>query len=192
MNNGLHEIVAVIDGSASVSANKEEILKALKHFVKEQKKCGIDTKLTLASYGKTYNVMYENQPLSKVTFKNDPLSTGGVCPVVDCIVKTIDDVGIRLSNTPEDERPCKVIVIMIITGRDNASKKFTYEQLKERIEHQSKYYKWKFFLMTDFSINMEKLGIPDDDTYIIKRSEPTPFITAQEALCEAVTEYRKS
>lgn len=192
MNNELHEIVAVLDDSASVSANKEEILKSLSHFVKEQKKCSIVSNLTLATYGKKYNVVYENKPLSKVSFKNIPMAVEGVCPAIDCISKTIDDVGVRLSNTPEEERPCKIIVIMIMTGRDNASKKVTYEQLKDKIEHQSKYYKWKFYLMTDFSINMEKLGIPEEDTYIIKRSEKTPFITAEEELCEAVTKYRNS
>lgn len=192
MNNALHEIVAVLDSSASVSEHKEEIIKTLRHFVKEQKKTKIGANLTLASYGKSYNILFENVSFDKVKFHKDPIMTGGVCPAVDCIAQTILDVGKRLSDTPEEERPCKVIVIMIITGRDNASKKYTYEQLREMISHQSIYYKWKFYLMTDFTINMEKLGIPEEDTYIIRRSEKTPFVSAETALCDAVSEYRNS
>ena len=80
----------------------------------------------------------------------------------------MDDIGVRLTNTPEEERPSKIIVTIVVFGRDNASKSCTYEKLREMIALQRDVYKWQFYLLTDFSINMEKLGIAEDDTIIIK------------------------
>lgn len=191
MNNNLHEIILVVDDSASISENKDEIFKNIKTFIKEQKKIETKANITLVTYGKETKVILDNKPIAKASLASDTLASGGVCPAVDCIAQTIDNVGVRLADTPEDERPCKVIVVMMITGRDNASKKFTYEQLKEKISHQSKYYKWKFYLVTDFTINMEKLGIPEEDTFIIKHSEKNPYADANKGIIEAVSEHRK-
>ena len=61
--------------------------------------------------------------------------------------------------------------LVAVFGRDNASKNCTYERLRDMIAHQRDVYKWKFFLITDFSINMEKLGIAEEDTIMIKHTQ---------------------
>ena len=51
-------------------------------------------------------------------------------------------------------------------------------------------YKWKFYLITDFSINMEKLGIGEDDTIILKKDNPDAFKNAYDELNEKITALR--
>lgn len=52
-------------------------------------------------------------------------------------------------------------------------------------------YKWQFYLITDFSINMEKLGISPDDTFILRRDEKDATLAqAYKELNERVTELR--
>jgi len=60
---------------------------------------------------------------------------------------TIKNVGIRLANTPEEQRPEKVMVITITDGEENSSREYTGAQVKEMIEEQTKTYNWSFTYM---------------------------------------------
>lgn len=60
---------------------------------------------------------------------------------------TIDSVGRKLANMPEDERPSKVIFLIITDGHENSSRRFTPEQVKSMVEHQKDVYSWEFVFM---------------------------------------------
>jgi len=112
--------------------------------------------------------------------------------MLDAVSQLMDNVGERLSNTPEEERPSQVIVVINVFGRDNASKKCTHDRLKEMIALQRDVYKWKFILATDYTINMEKLGIDPDDTIVIKRDSDDMFGPAYKTINEMVTNIRNN
>lgn len=190
MNSNLHELVFIMDQSIEIKDKLEEAVNEFKHFVSAQKKFPINANLTVDIFGSEYQTVFDNVPLEKVKFTKDPFPVSGECPLIDSAVKAIDDVGIRLNATWENDRPSKVIVTIVTFGRDNASKKHTYEELAEIIKHQTEVYKWTFFLMTDFSINMEKLGIPEDNTIIIKKKENDAFKKAYAELNEKLTSLR--
>ena len=48
---------------------------------------------------------------------------------------------------PEEERPGTVIVGIMTDGLENASREFTYPQVKARIERQTNEYSWQFLYM---------------------------------------------
>lgn len=190
MNSNLHELIFILDQSAEIKDRLEEAMNGFKGLVSAQKKLPVKANLTTDIFGSEYLTVFDNVPLEKVKFTTDLFPTSGVCPLIDSAVKAIDDVGIRLNDTWENDRPSKVIVTIVTFGRDNASKKHTYEELAEIIKHQTEVYKWTFFLMTDFSINMEKLGIPEDNTIIIKKKEEGAFQKAYDELNEKLTALR--
>lgn len=191
MNSNLHELIFIMDQSAEIKDKLEEATNEFKKLISAQKKLPVKANLTADIFGSEYLTAFDNVPLEKVKFTKDPpFPTSGECPLIDSAVKAIDDVGIRLNATWENDRPSKVIVTIVTFGRDNASKKHTYEELAEIIKHQTEVYKWTFFLMTDFSINMEKLGIPEDNTIIIKKKEEGAFKKAYEELNEKLTALR--
>jgi hypothetical protein len=81
--------------------------------------------------------------------------------------KTINDVGKRLNETPEDLRPGKVIFVITTDGLENASRKFSYNEVKRMITHQTEKYGWEFIFMganIDAAEEGEKLGIDIDHT----------------------------
>jgi hypothetical protein len=49
-----------------------------------------------------------------------------------------------LSETPEESRPSKVLVFIASAGIDEASSKYTLDDIKARIEHQQNVYSWEF------------------------------------------------
>lgn len=190
MNDNLQELVFILDQSASIKDHLETASKSFKKLISDQKKLPVQTNVTTNIFGSDYVTLFNGLPIEKVKFTQKLFPTSGVCPLIDSAVRSIDAVGERLSNTPEQDRPSKVIVTIVTFNRDNASKKHTFEELAERIRVQTEVYKWKFYLITDFSINMEKLGIAEDDTIILKKSDPDAFKTAYGELNKKITALR--
>ena len=190
MNDKLQELVFILEQSASIKDHLESATKSFKKLISDQKKLPLQTNVTVDIFGSEYVNVFDGQPIEKLKFTKQLFPTSGVCPLIDSAVKAIDDVGVRLSSTPEDDRPSKVIVTIVTFNRDNASKKHTFEELAERIKHQTEVYKWQFFLITDFSINMEKLGISEENTIILKKDDTDAFKHAYAELNQKITELR--
>ena len=55
--------------------------------------------------------------------------------MLDALGKTINETGVRLSNMIEDERPDKVVFLIITDGEENASREFTQNQISEKVNY---------------------------------------------------------
>ena len=170
MKDNLTQLLFAFDYALIPPGHGDEASKALKQFVSEVKKTKKELRVSAISFNEGEEIKIVNQPIDKVKLPKFGISatSTGACSMLDKTSKMMDDIGVRLTNTPEEERPSKIIVTIGVFGRDNASKSCTYEKLREMIALQRDVYKWQFYLLTDFSINMEKLGIAEDDTIIIK------------------------
>ena len=170
MKDSLKQLLFAFDYALVPPGHVEEALKALRSFVSAVKKTNKEIRVSAISFNDGEEIKIVNQPIEKV--KLPKLGAGakanGACTMLDKTSKLMDDIGVRLTNTPEEERPSRIILTILVFGRDNASKNCTYERLREMIALQRDVYKWKFFLITDFSINMEKLGIAEEDTIMLK------------------------
>jgi len=82
------------------------------------------------------------QDVEKITL--DPY---GMTALIDAWCLTIDKTGQRLANMREEDRPSKVMFVVITDGEENDSEEFTHDQLKERIKTQEETYNWKFEYM---------------------------------------------
>ncbi|MBD5115361.1 MAG: VWA domain-containing protein [Ruminococcaceae bacterium] len=190
MDNNLHELVFIFDQSTEIEKQYTDAQKGFIALIDAQKKAKTNTNVTIDVFGSEYLNVCDGISINDVKFADELFPLSGVCPLTDSAVKAIDDVGIRLNRTYENCRPSKVIVTIVTFGRDNASKKHTYDELAEIIRRQTEVYKWSFFLLTDFSINMEKLNIPEDNTVIVKKNETDGFKKAYEELNEKITALR--
>lgn len=187
------ELLFAFDCGSVAEAQSEEAVKAFKSFITAQKKLDGEANFTGISFNNTISVIAENKPVQKITAKDygffNSNGRGENC-MLDAVAKLMNDAGKRLSETPEEERPSKVIVCISMFGRDNASKKYTHEKVREMIALQRDVYKWKFILATDFTINMEKLGIAPEDTIVIKRAEKDMFKPVYKEINDIVTAER--
>ena len=192
MNKDLTLQIFAFDCNAIPEEHHDEAVKAIKQFGAALRATGRQQNVSGIRFTRSQELRVKNEPLSKFKVKNMLYNDGsGVCCMLDQASNIMNEVGVRLSNTPEEERPSQVIMTIIVFGRDNASVHCTYENLREMIALQRDVYKWKFFLMTDFTINMEKLGIAEDDTILIKKSETSWFARPFAELTEKMVEILK-
>ena len=166
MNQDLFEIVCILDRSGSMSGLESDTIGGFNGFIKKQAELG-QTSLTTVLFDDRYEILHNGVDAREVTLTRKEYFTRGMTALLDAIGKTINDVGMRLSNTPEAMRPNKVIVVIITDGLENASQEFSYEQVKKMIAHQTEKYAWEFiFLGANIDVAKEgrKLGIKAGQT----------------------------
>lgn len=192
MKKNLMEVIFAFDCGADAAFHMDSAIKSLKSFVLAQRKLGGELNASGIAYNSRITPVFDNVPVGKLVIRNYGFEEDGLgeCRMLDATAQLMDSVGARLNDTPEEERPSKVVCVINVIGRDNASKKYTYDKLREMIALQRDVYKWQFYLITDFSINMEKLGIFPDDTFILHRDEKDTLGQAYKELGERVAELR--
>ena len=89
----------------------------------------------------------------------------GNTALLDAMGRTITEVGIRLADMPEPERPAKVVVVILTDGEENASKQFTCGQIASMVTHQREV--WDFVYLganQDAIFTGAALGIPSQSS----------------------------
>lgn len=193
MKKNLMEVIFAFDCGVAAAVHMDSAIKSLKGFILAQRKLDGEMNASGVAYNSRITPVFDNIPVGKLVVKNYGFEEGGLgeCRMLDATAHLMNSVGARLNDTPEEQRPSKVVCVINVIGRDNASKKYTYDKLRDMIALQRDVYKWQFYLITDFSINMEKLGISPDDTFILRRDEKDATLAqAYKELNERVTELR--
>jgi uncharacterized protein YegL len=144
----LTEIALVLDRSGSMASMAKEAIGGFNSFLESQQKASGQAKLTLVLFDHEYIVAQDGRPVQHVQ-KLDTRSyqPRGNTALLDAIGRTIKTVGERLDHTPEQERPGKVLIVILTDGLENASKEFSLKQINQMIQHQREVYSWEFIFL---------------------------------------------
>lgn len=163
MKQGLTEIAFVIDKSGSMAGLEDDIVGGFNSFINEQKSLPDEARVTVVTFNQDVRVNKDNEPIDQIQpLKRVDYWPQGTTALLDAIGFTIDGVGERLSNTPDDERPSKVIVVIMTDGEENASREYSLKKIKEMIKHQTNVYSWEFVFLganIDAFTTAESFGI---------------------------------
>ncbi len=167
MIHDLSEIACIIDCSGSMQSIRSDAIGGFNAFLEEQKKHPGSARLTLILFDHEYERVHDAvdikhvAPLSEATY-----TPRGTTALLDAIGRTIDDVGKRLAETTEEERPGTVIVAILTDGMENASSDYTRARVAEMIKHQQEKYGWEFVFLAanqDAIQEAQKLSISAKD-----------------------------
>lgn len=145
MKENFTAIAAVLDRSGSMRSIVSETIAGFNTFVERQKEADGDAILTLAIFDDNYELIHDAIPLNDVPeLTSATYFARGWTALMDAVGRTINVMGARLSAMPEDERPSKVLVLIMTDGAENYSKEFDSDKIKEMISHQREVYSWEF------------------------------------------------
>ena len=163
MDHELTGIVCIVDRSGSMDSMVAEAIGGFNAFLEDQKKEPGRAEFTLVLFDHEYapvcicSDIQEVVPLDGKTYV-----PRGTTALNDAVGRTLVDVGKNLENRVEDQRPGKVIVMILTDGRENASTDFSAEKVKEMTQHQQEKYGWEFLYLAagqDAMVEGGKLGI---------------------------------
>ena len=159
-SNYIH-VCFIIDESGSMRESLSDTDGGVQSIIDEQKnnKNG-ECSISLYTFNNDVKEVYTFKNVNDVPVYKSVAR--GVTAMNDGIGTAIDNIGKYLAEMPENERPEQNLIVIITDGYENASEKYTFEQVKNKIKHQEEKYNWKFvYLGVDITSTEQasKLGI---------------------------------
>lgn len=152
MKKNLSFVIFLVDRSGSMSSIAKDMIGGYNTYIKSQKDANLgECKVFFYQFNTAYETVYENVDVNRVAELTDEtfVPRGGTA-LYCSLGKTIVDIGNKLSNLDESERPEKILFITITDGQNNEvlyGKEYlvyTPAQIKEMITHQTEKYGWDF------------------------------------------------
>ena len=148
MKKDLCELIIIIDESGSMGIITNDTIGGFNTFLETHQKLPGDANLTLVKFDTKYEIVHNGvdvrsvKPLDKTTY-----SPGGCTALLDAVGKAIDEVGKRYDALSEEEKPGKVIFLIITDGEENSSKEYTLKHIKDKTTQRQNIDKWEFIFM---------------------------------------------
>ena len=175
------DITFILDASGSMNHIREDVIGSYKTFIAEQQKLGDNFSVDAYMFNTVIKHMEDIKQYCCM----------GTTALIDAVCEVIDKVGERLNNTVD--KPDKVVIVIMTDGYENASVKFSNDDLKNRIELQQNTYKWSFVFLGSnidsfatagsYGINMNTTG------NFVASSAGTS--SAVRSLSTSISNYRK-
>ena len=148
MRKGLTEVVFILDRSGSMSGLEADTIGGFNSMIAKQKKEKGEAYISTVLFDDTCEVLYDRVPVNKVEPMNDnQYYVRGCTALLDAIGGAIHHIGNVHKYAREEDRPEKTLFIITTDGMENASRKYSYEKVKEMVERQKEKYGWEFLFL---------------------------------------------
>ena len=138
-------VALVLDASGSMGSLRTTTIESLKKFFDGLKSEEDKTLLDVWQFDDEVKHLTDSADLNvgaPQTLEN--YTIGGCTALYDAICTGIDELGRKFAAMSEADRPDGVIFAILTDGFENASRRFSREDVRTRIEHQSTKYSWEF------------------------------------------------
>ena len=148
MKNNITELVFILDRSGSMSGLESDTIGGFNSMIEKQKKqdgyCYVSTVL----FDDESGVLHDRVKLGDIPKMTDnDYTVGGCTALIDAIGGAIHHIGnIHKYARPEDV-PEHTMFVITTDGQENASHRYTSEQVKKMIERQKEKYGWEFLFI---------------------------------------------
>lgn len=157
------DITIILDRSGSMDSVKSDTIGGFNSFLSSQQKSETEAALSLVQFDDQYETLYIDKDINAAErLTENTFEPRGMTALFDAIGRTINAVGQRLAALAENERPDKVLLVIMTDGLENASQEFSAEKVGEMIRHQRDNYKWEFMFIganQDAVLSANQIGI---------------------------------
>jgi uncharacterized protein YegL len=166
MKKGLTELVFIIDRSGSMGGLESDTIGGFNAMLKEQQAVEGDAVVTTVLFDDRYELLHDRIDIKAVApLTSKDYTVRGWTALLDAVGKTVKKIREAQKGTAEDYRAEKVMFVIITDGQENASRKYSAEDIKEQIERQKEKHGWEFIFLganMDAVAEAGKLGIAAD------------------------------
>ncbi len=149
-NQNLTELFFIIDRSGSMGGEKaRQVISGFNSFVEEQQNSPGEAVLSVVIFDDQdpFEILVDRGALN-FRLTNSNYRPRSMTPLYQACIQGIETLGRRLSEMPEEQRPGKVVFVIMTDGMENKSGRgYTKERLSGLIRQQSEQYAWNFIFL---------------------------------------------
>ena len=180
MRSDLTDITFVIDRSGSMADIKTEMESTIKEILQSQSTGVGECRLSVYQFD-TGDVFSGELRLDKTLdyvrigdVKSVTIEPRGGTPLRDAVCRVIDETGSRLAKMNENDRPGKVVCVIVTDGHENASRQYSWIDVQNRVKKQESAYNWLFMYVgcnQDAIAEGQKMGLRPGKSMTYNTSE---------------------
>ena len=148
MNNNLTEIVFILDRSGSMAGLEDDTVGGFNAMVEKQKKEPGEALLSAVLFSDDSRVLYDRTDIRKVEPMTDrQYRVGGCTALLDAIGGAVRHIANVHKYAREEDRPGKTIFVITTDGMENASRAYSYDEVRRMVKHEQEKYGWEFLFL---------------------------------------------
>ena len=148
MKNNITELVFIIDRSGSMAGLESDTIGGFNSMIEKQKRqdgvCYVSTVL----FDDESEVLHDRIKLADIPkMTEDDYCVRGCTALIDALGGAIHHIGNIHKYARNEDVPEHTMFVVITDGQENASRRYTSEQVKKMIERQKEKYGWEFLFI---------------------------------------------
>jgi len=141
------ELVFILDRSGSMGGLESDTIGGYNSFLKKHQEEAGPTRITTVLFDDEYELLHDRLDLKAVApITEKDYYVRGCTALLDAIGKTIGKVENVKKGSSKKYKPDKVLFVITTDGMENASREFSYDQIKAKVEAK-KEEGWEFIFM---------------------------------------------
>jgi len=195
MKKNLTEIVFILDRSGSMAGLEDDTIGGFNAMIQKQKSEEGEAYVSTVLFDNYTEVIHDRAGIQKIQpMTRKDYYVRGCTALLDAVGKSIRHIGNVHKYAREEDRPEKTLFVITTDGMENASREYTYEQVRKMIEHQKEKYGWEFLFLganIDAAKEAARFGITEDRAANY-HADSMGTAVIYEAVSEAVCNVRAS
>ena len=195
MKKNLTEIVFILDRSGSMAGLEADTIGGFNSMIEKQKAAPGDAYISTVLFDTDRDVIHDRVDIRNVRpMTREDYWVRGCTALLDAVGKAIKHIGTIHKYAREEDRPEKTLFVITTDGMENASRKYTAQQVRKMIRHQKEQYGWEFLFLganIDAVDTARGLGI-DEDRAVNYHSDSEGTALNYEVVSEAIQTVRCS
>jgi len=148
MKKGLTELVFILDRSGSMAGLESDTIGGFNAMIAKQQKAEGVAYVSTVLFDNESIVIHDRVDVQKITPMTEELySVRGCTALLDAIGQAIHHSDNVHKYAREEDRPEHTLFVITTDGMENASHRYTAEQIKQKIERQKQKYDWEFLFL---------------------------------------------
>ena len=148
MRENLTEIVFILDRSGSMSGLESDTIGGFNSMIAKQQKEEGEAIVSTVLFDDETDVIHDRVAIGEVKkLTEDDYYVRGCTALLDAVGGAIHHIGNVHKYAREEDRPAKTLFVITTDGLENASRHYSFKDVKKLIKRQQKKYNWEFLFL---------------------------------------------
>ena len=160
------ELVFILDRSGSMYGLEQDTIGGFNSLLEKQKADSSEAYVTTVLFDNRMEFLHDRLPLQEIKpLTEADYTVRGSTALLDAVGSTIKHIARIHKYAHPDHKPAKTLFVIITDGMENASREYTYDKVKQLINHEQEKYGWEFLFLganIDAAAEGARFGIAPD------------------------------